>query len=295
MNRDWAFQAGKVVIVVLCLYLAYVAGKWGLADYYAEQSYQTLVSWRTDELTLDSWAEAHDALRRALELDPMHPTYHHRMGRLYHLRLRMEPLQRDEWGALAKQHFHESLAVRPYWPLTWANLALVKRDLAEFDNEMVEALVNAATYGPWEPGVHEMLAEVGLPYLAAFSGDAKAAITGSIARGLRSPVPRAPRAVLEKLKQYQASIDQDLAAALESMLVSEEWTDAKEILFTEVSLMLWNEWSPAGRRALMDNIMGSTDRLPVLNLVSRYGKLGMVCPRLPRDNKFQRFCRDLGL
>ncbi|MBD3645967.1 MAG: hypothetical protein HUJ31_00640, partial [Pseudomonadales bacterium] len=116
---NWVFQAIRVVIVVLCLYLAFVAGKWGLADYYAERSYEVMLSWRdADALTDSSWQEAHDALARALELDSTHPTYHHRMGRLYHVQMRLDPLQRGKWGARAKDHFHQSIVVRPYLPLT---------------------------------------------------------------------------------------------------------------------------------------------------------------------------------
>jgi len=274
------------------LYLASVAGKWGLADYYASQSYEILTSWRTEPLTDESWQAAHDALAAALSLDPTHPTYHHRMGRLYHLRMRMDPLHRQKWGDLAKQDFHASLDVRPYWPLTWANLALVKRDLAEFDGEMMQALVNAAKYGPWEPGVHEMLAEIGLPYLPLYSGQAKAAIVGSITRGLRSPVGGAPRRVLHKIEQYQDNIDRETAAGIEQMLLNTEWTDSRETLFSHLVLMLWNDWSPSARQTFIHDILGSADQPRVLQLIDQYEKLGIFCPRLPRDRHFAKFCSD---
>lgn len=287
----WVTRLIKAVIVGLCLYLAYVAGKWGLADYYSEQSYQITRSWANGEVTEESWQKNHGLLDKALSLDPIHPTYNHRMGRLYHIRMGMKPLERDKYGALAKQHFEHSLEIRPYWPLTWANLALVKRDLREFDERFFEATVNAARYGPWEPGVHQILASIGLPYTFVFADEpeAKAAIVGSVTRGLRSPVSYAPREVLVQLKQSRLSVDAELIAALENMLLDHEWDRNTEV-FTEVALLFWNRWSDGVPQELARKIAGAADRR-VLNVVDQYDKLMRVCPWMQRDDNFDRYCR----
>lgn len=287
----WIVRAIKFVIVGLCLYLAYVAGKWGLADYYSEQSYQITRAWANGEVTEESWRKNHALLDRALSLDPTHPTYNHRMGRLYHVRMGMEPLRRDENGALAKQHFERSIEIRPYWPLTWANLALVKRDLREFDDRFFEATIKAARYGPWEPGVHQILASVGLPFAFVFADEpeARAAIIGSVTRGLRSPVSYAPREVLAQLKNSQLLVDAELIAALENMLLAHEWDRNTEV-FTEVSLLFWSRWPDGVPQQLSRKIAGVADRR-TLSVVDQYDKLMRVCPWMRRDGYFDRYCR----
>lgn len=285
----WTTRAIKLVIVALCVYLAYVAGKWGLADYYAEQSYQITRSWANGEVTEASWHENHELLDKALSLDPTHPTYNHRMGRLYHIRMSMDSAQRNEYAFRAIEHLDRSLEIRPYWPMTWANLALVKRDLREFDDRFAEAAVNAARYGPWEPGVHRILASIGLPYGILLEGDAKTAVVGSITRGLRSPVRGAARNVLARLKAYSTFADKTLIGALEVMLLEHEWDD-KAGVFTEVAMLFWHRWSDEARRTLAREIAGVANHR-VLRVVRDHDRLMLVCPWMARDGVYERFCR----
>src|SRR5665647_58262 len=58
--------------------------------------------------------------------------------------------------------FLQALRLRPTSPFLWANLALTKLYLNEFDDEMRSALRHADELGPWEPTVQQTILFVGL-------------------------------------------------------------------------------------------------------------------------------------
>ena len=81
--------------------------------------------------------------------------------------------QINEWGAvsgfdpqtglaLAKRHYIEASKARPLWPVTWANLAMVKWRLQEFDEEMLMYLDKADDLGPQSVEVHILYTRLGL-------------------------------------------------------------------------------------------------------------------------------------
>ena len=188
-------KAGIAVLISGLLYIAYIAVCWGIADWHSEQATQIIERWRKgEEVTKEQWVEAHTAIEQALSLDPKHPAYLHRMGRLYHIGMlpRLSSVQVfRERGELSKQYFRDAIAMRRSWPSTWSNLALVKRDLGEFDEEMDLAIEKAVTLGPWEPEVHRMIATTGLPRFRAFSPPVRAMLAENVKRGLLSPTRQA--------------------------------------------------------------------------------------------------------
>lgn len=83
-----------------------------------------------------------------------------------------------EWGAVsgfeekdslikAKMNYLETTKVRPLWPVTWANLAMVKWRLQEFDDEMLGYLAKADELGPQSFEVHVLFSHIGISLYAA--------------------------------------------------------------------------------------------------------------------------------
>lgn len=97
---------------------------------------------------------------------------------------RSNPLYMDlsgqikEWGVVsgfdqknglthAKDNYLQATKIRPLWPVTWANLAMIKWRLQEFDEEMLGYLFKADKLGPQTIEVHILFSRMGLSLYAA--------------------------------------------------------------------------------------------------------------------------------
>jgi hypothetical protein len=294
-------KAGIILLMIGLLYTAYVAVCRGLADYYAEDAFQITQAWHKGEkFTEERWQDAHDAMVKALDLDPTHPTYLHRMGRLYHIRMVSRYFELDEFKALgdkAKQYYRDSTGMRRTWPATWANLALVKKDLIEFDEEMDEAIRNAVTYGPWEPDVHRMIAIVGLSRWYLFKPEIRLLLAGNLKRGLLSPTANAWNQMMAIIDRYPAAIQGEFLDAITSMLMDEEWDRWNQLEFTQMGFRLYGLWSRETRDRFQEKLLNAIRRgeqIPALmNLVKENNQLVRVCPWLPRSDAFKAFCTNI--
>jgi hypothetical protein len=291
-------KAGIVVLIIGLLYTAYVAVCWGLADWYAEDAHQILLTWNSGEaITEETWQAAHTAMETALYLDPSHPTYLHRMGRLYHIRMmsRLAPVSEfRDLGQKSKEYYRESIGMRRTWPLTWANLALVKRDLGEFDAEMEEAVTSAVTYGPWEPGVHRIIAVVGVSRLHLFSEELRVQIAENVRRGLMSPTRNAWSGMDAVLKRFPYGVRGEVLAAISELLVEEKWQAYEQVQMATMGFWLWPKLNADARNAFLERLIEAIKEgeqvSPLMNLIQTNDKTALVCPRLPRTEQFRRYC-----
>jgi len=283
-----AKRLGLLLLLVFVACCAWLSVRQGLADATAEEALQDMLTWQAKTIELAQVRQAYNTMLAAQDLDPSHPTYLHRLGRLSHLMMTLEPSRRSHWGGLAKEYYRQSLAVRPAWPLTWANLALVKADLLEFDAEMDQSLMQAAAYGPYEPGVLELVSSIGLQYEAYLMPNVLATVYGNIARGLTSPVGRTARSVFGLLEQH--SVSAGLIPHLQAVLVATRWNSNADFWF-RLALKHWDRWSEEGlpglRVKLIEKIIENPNRL---NLISDVDQLLYICPYLPRKPKFMLVC-----
>lgn len=72
-----------------------------------------------------------------------------------------DPLARNSRLA-ALVAYRQATELRPTWPYTWGDLALIKARLGEVDNELLNALNKAFENGPWRSRVLERITQVGL-------------------------------------------------------------------------------------------------------------------------------------
>ena len=293
----WFFSRARerVTISILLLILvlfAWLAGKQGLADSVAEDALQNMLTWQTDKLTTAQVQQAYELMLEANELDAGHPTYLHRLGRLSHLLMALDLKNRARWGALAKTYYRQSLAVRPAWPLTWANLALVKADLLEFDGEMAQSLQYSAAYGPYEPGVLTIVAGLGLRNEAWLTPAMAEVVNGTIQRGLISRAGGTAQQVFGLLANHSPGtpLNPALRASLEDQLGSNDWARNTD-QWVNLALEHWDEWSslslPAIRVRLLEKV---TDQPRRLRRVSNTVHLLDICPYLPRKPEVLLIC-----
>lgn len=95
-------------------------------------------------------AEARDAYRRTLELEPRHPDAHLNLGRLLH--------EAGEVSA-AEQHYRMALAARPQDPTAAYNLGVSLQDLGR-TQDAVRAYARAIQWDPQNADAHHNLAQV---------------------------------------------------------------------------------------------------------------------------------------
>ena len=90
--------------------------------------------------------------RKALVWMPDYPAYHESLA--YLLRLRMhylaDPDEYVETGELSIQHSKSALENRPLWPYGYSQIAIVKGQLGQFDDEWLTYYREAMARGPWD-------------------------------------------------------------------------------------------------------------------------------------------------
>lgn len=295
------------VVVVLLAWGIFVAGKRGIADYLSNRSYQSMLTWETSgprQLTADSWQDAVDSLALALRLDPNHPTYLARMARLKQLRLRVagrgfEPLGVDEQAALLREAgdlLRASLAVRPRWAGTWATFAQVKAELGELDAEFESALASAVRFAPNEAAIQFRVVSTGLGSWAKLPRSSKELTLTTLSLGLRSVGPYGSSKIVDALARNAGSLDRELVEALGTFAAEDQWAAANVQSWVGLTGALWPAWSTKMKGEVRETLVRTYNDAPhhvrgrILRELSEVGRLVDVCPFLPREGQYERFC-----
>ena len=162
----------------------------GLADLYVFSPQQRLAQLdaRNETPGPAEWTRARQDLQRALELDPHNPAHFELLARWYErYTLRLAPASSliPAYLEQAAAHLRRAAAARPASPYTWANLALVKLRLAQYDAEFQTAVANAWRLGPWEPEVQLALAQIAFRAWPQLGADAQDAARSAMRNALR--------------------------------------------------------------------------------------------------------------
>ena len=144
--------------------LAVQAVRVGLADVYEQAARLEIAGWGARPPGEHEAAAAATLATRSLRYAPNHPAA---LGDLGHLQLVQIHGARDPGLAVAlargaNLNFRLSLAQRPTAALDWARLALSKLYLARPDEEVLSTLRLALKSGPRDPGVPELVAQIGM-------------------------------------------------------------------------------------------------------------------------------------
>jgi hypothetical protein len=279
--------------VAFCLGIAVIAARWGIADSHARIAFDEMDTWRNIGVPEDGWLLAHSEMGKALELDPDHPAYLQRMGRLMLIRVTMLPDEAESFGSRGRDYLQASLKVRPQWPSAWSDLALAKQMLGEYDATLNQAIINATVYGPWEPDVQIRLAGVAAAAWDELPTEVRKAVLGNIERGFRSPVRTATGIMVKSINRDMNGVNVGFIQALGTELAGSDWSKSGENHVVGFLVQHWEVLTGAQQRLLASSIAEVVARTGNTALVKDLGKkaiLGNICPYLPRQPKFRQFC-----
>lgn len=277
--------------------MAVVVVRWGVADTHADIAFEEMSSWPKSGVTESGWLLASEEMGKALELDSSHPTYLQRMSRLLTIRMAMRPDEVEALGMRGLVYIEQSINVRPKWPLSWANLALLKYRLGIHDDRFNEAIVNATIFGPWEPSVHSQIAGIGAGAWAQMHETTQNAVMDNIERGLLSPVHGSPLAVVNAINRNLQTLETGFLPKLGDVLAHSDWTKNGQAAEAALSVQYWRVFKTGQRQLLA---------IKLAEVLARAGNTGLVggmddktvisniCPYLPRKPKFAEFCKNRG-
>ena len=133
----------------------------------------TSITVSSDNVTLDT-------LDQALSIDPNNPEYLEKVAQLSHTKLRQFPVQSTdavEANKSALNFYMRAVNAVPSWPYYWAGVIQAKHALWQYDEEMNQAIQNAARYGPWFDNNQNIILLAGLQGWSYLTLESQAAVT----------------------------------------------------------------------------------------------------------------------
>jgi len=197
MPKPDAVRKTFVFAILIALVLAaIIATRGGIADVFAYSPRQHLEQWqKTDKIPSEEKLATQLAnIRSAIEWQPNRAEYRD----IEALLLYYQALHHYQAGSSSGYRestlkaiagYRNATQERPNWPYSWANLALMKASVEQFDHEFEAALIKAIKLGPWENSVNISVAEAGLLGWAALAPATQNAVIENIERGLKRNTP----------------------------------------------------------------------------------------------------------
>ncbi len=102
--------------------------------------------------------------------------------------------------------YRKAILLRPAWPYSWAEFAMVKARIPELDGEFESALERAMTLGPWEYDVQIMVARLGFHFRGWLSPE----IENKLEHNLKRLSQRYPGRALSLAKEYGQKAESDV-------------------------------------------------------------------------------------
>ena len=177
-----------LLLTIACFYTIPI----GIADLHAYSPRQHLEHWQSQG-SMPSQAEVTAQLgniEQALDWQPDNAEFHDIKGLLnYYLAIHSyhdgDQHGYDSHLQASLQSYRNATQLRPNWPYSWANLALMKAAAATFDDEYRTAIHKATNLGPWENGVNINISEAGLIGWAFLDSATKAIVTDNLERTIK--------------------------------------------------------------------------------------------------------------
>jgi hypothetical protein len=153
--------------MVFLLWLIFMAATWGIADLFAKQVRYETGQWqkKQESLKVETWKLTQAKINWTWALEPAHPDFLEDMAGANFFLYRYGTITPAEKVMAVQQsldYYLKAVKQQPSSALTWADIALMKSYLREYDAQFLMALENATSLGPWEPFVQQAVTEVGL-------------------------------------------------------------------------------------------------------------------------------------
>ncbi|NJD05106.1 MAG: hypothetical protein FIA97_01235 [Methylococcaceae bacterium] len=181
-----AFRLSLAIGILALVLLAIDAAWHGVAAARALPGQVARDAWLRNPTLMGLWTDAYMRLSAAARMDRDNPQLTTDVGMLT-AELALQPGASRLSAALRRESleaFRTAIRQRPTWPFAWGQIAVLKYNLGEFDQEFFEALRRTAQLGPAEPDLQRMVVEIGLGEWARLGPEERAAVTGMLRRGL---------------------------------------------------------------------------------------------------------------
>ena len=280
-----------ILLVLPCVYFAWQAYHWGVADRYSYEARQIEKLWKEERVTRNSLAAAITEAKNAVEWAPDNPSYRDQLAHFLTMQYLMD--RQADTAEQAKKHLLHSRSIRPKSPDNWASYIELKHYLGEADQALSEAITNAVAAGPWEPSVLQAVTTAGVTHFEALTSPAQSATIENIQRGLTSNIPRMPTKIVDVIEGAAAEWTVPFTEQLIDLLVNEPWQFRSEPAKTKLSLLFWPLLGERQRGILMAKIAGALESQrgnALIREVGASGQLPLICLYLPRIPKFARPC-----
>ena len=143
------------------------------------------------------------AAKNAIDIDPDRANYHETLGSLYeYLALNVIAekhkdkdtiMVQRQWLDLAYSHYQSAAGLRPYWPVTQANLGMIRWRQNTIDEHLFTHITNAHRLGRMKAEVHEFIVQIGgALYLSQhpYFMEQQAMFIHHLSNGIRNPQSR---------------------------------------------------------------------------------------------------------
>ncbi len=189
----------KSLIALVAIGLIFFAGRYALANLYANYVENSLEQWRelrTKQVTIenDKLEQVLVAAKQANSFHPNHPHYLILEAKVHQWQFLNIHDSDSESGftslSTSLDLLNEAAALRPHWPNTYADIVQVKRWLDQIDQEFNTAFELADRYGSMTAEVHLVLSQTGLQVWSNLSTSLRQLTTKHIALGLLHPQSR---------------------------------------------------------------------------------------------------------
>jgi len=153
-------------IILLSGYLAYQAAVIALADisHYPVKSAIAKAS-STELPSIETLNSLEEKIQLSITLRPNNGEYREYLGRLHYLKAHHNLNAPELFHANITQAYNnhrKASQLRPHWPYSWANMALMKSHLNQFDVGFLHSFNQAEKYGPWEISSNIAISQAGL-------------------------------------------------------------------------------------------------------------------------------------
>lgn len=189
-----------LILIALLVAIAIQAARLGIAEVSLWAARVEIGHWRSHRAGQAELARAGRFVKESLRFAPRHPSALEAMAGLQLRQMRYADEARIAVGQAksAYAHYRLALAESPTAALDWARLALTKLYLAEEDEELLSALRWSVKLGPRNPGVPELVSQVGLAVWPRLDVD----LRRDIVRALRVSASRDASATYAMARSY---------------------------------------------------------------------------------------------
>lgn len=218
-----------LVLVTLAVLVpsGWIAGRWAIGSAYGSLADLSLLKWSAQGgvQSNDFVARLERRVDQSLAYDPGNPQWREASGRLSALKAQYAATgEREKHWAKAETQYREAIALRPLWPYSWSNLAVLQYRAEGINEGFEQTFSRAINLGPWEPRVQRTAAGLAFAAWERFSGAMHDTLRPMLQRGMRRNWSRIIQTARVSGRLYFVCDEFELQPAARSLCERFGWT-----------------------------------------------------------------------